>query len=130
MKTLEEILGEFEDNPTIYVILAGTLLNGIMLKSMGRNVDENLFDLVKKELYKVLKKTITQAFQVGRDSMKEEIEYSTYFQIVKKIRQETKKEILEEVNKLNTKHPERESDEYDKGQEDFKNKVEDIIKGI
>ena len=62
--------------------------------------------------------------------MKEEIEYSTYFQTIKKIRQETKEEILEEVNKLNTKHPERESDEYDKGQEDFKNKVEDIIKGI
>ena len=50
MKTLEEILGEFEDNPTIHAILAGTLLNGIMLKSMGRNVDENSLDLAKKEL--------------------------------------------------------------------------------
>lgn len=72
-KTLEEILKEIQDNSTIHAILAGTLLNGIMLNSMGKTVDENSLNLAKKELYKVLKKTITQAFQAGKDSIREEI---------------------------------------------------------
>lgn len=57
-------------------------------------------------------------------------QYIGKVELIEKIREDIKKEILEEVDKLNTKHPERESDEYDKGQEDFKNKVKDIIKGI
>lgn len=72
-KPLEEISKEIQNNSTIHAILAGTLLNGIMLNSMGKTVDENSLNLAKKELYKVLKKTITQAFQVGKDSIREEI---------------------------------------------------------
>lgn len=72
-KPLEEIFEEIQDNSTIHAILAVTLLNGIMLNSMGKTAGENSLNLAKKELYKVLKKTITQAFQAGKDSMREEI---------------------------------------------------------
>ena len=74
-------------------------------------------------------------YKAGRDSMKGKVfsqvkiteEVNIPKEIHNKIREDIKKEILEEVEKITTKNPERESDEYDKGQEDFKNKVKDII---
>lgn len=47
------------------------------------------------------------------------ISWNKYLDIIKQERLRIK----EEVEKMTTKCPERESDEYDKGQEDFKNRV-------
>lgn len=76
----------------------------------------------------------SELFEGENSSLRKTFEKATGYigkvELIEKIREDIKKEILEEVEKITTKTPERESDEYDKGQEDFKIKVEDIIKGI
>lgn len=96
-------------------------------------------DPLSDDIKQFITEEIKLAFQAGKDSIKEEIEYATYFETVKKTKKEVKEEIL---NKL----PERKSENKKKKDQDewinipriqraigfnsCLNQVKDIIKNV